>query len=155
MCIRDRERVKSVMNYKKPAFWIVVLAVIACVAVAVCFLTNPLSETMNHTSVYAGNYKLSELLYTNKSGPVTLYGQYRITNDYQLYVRNAGYEWSLVQQMEKYPLTVDELKEYADYDNGWHQKYRVRKAPRRDERQCGLRPPCPEVPGQDRSGGYI
>ena len=122
-----KERVKSVMNYKKPAFWIVVLAVIACVAVAVCFLTNPLSETMNHTSVYAGNYKLSELLYTNKSGPVTLYGQYRITNDYQLYVRNAGYEWSLVQQMEKYPLTVDELKEYADYDNGWHQKYRVKE----------------------------
>ena len=37
-----KERVKSVMNYKKPAFWIVVLAVIACVVVAVCFLTNPI-----------------------------------------------------------------------------------------------------------------
>lgn len=37
-----KERVKSVMNYKKPAFWIVVLAVIACVIVAVCFLTNPI-----------------------------------------------------------------------------------------------------------------
>ncbi len=36
-----KERVKSVMNYKKPAFWIVVMAVIACVVVAVCFLTNP------------------------------------------------------------------------------------------------------------------
>ena len=36
-----KERVKSVMNYKKPAFWVVVLAVIACVIVAVCFLTNP------------------------------------------------------------------------------------------------------------------
>ena len=36
-----KERVKSVMNYKKPAFWIVVLAVIACVVVAVCFLTDP------------------------------------------------------------------------------------------------------------------
>ena len=36
-----KERVKSVMNYKKPAFWIVVVAVAACVAVAVCFLTNP------------------------------------------------------------------------------------------------------------------
>ena len=37
-----KERVKSVMNYKKPAFWIVILAVIACVVVAVCFLTNPI-----------------------------------------------------------------------------------------------------------------
>ena len=38
-----KERVKSVMNYKKPAFGIVILAVIACVGVAVCFLTNPIT----------------------------------------------------------------------------------------------------------------
>ena len=36
-----KERVKTVMNYKKPAFWVVIVAVIACVVVAVCFLTNP------------------------------------------------------------------------------------------------------------------
>lgn len=36
-----KERVKTVLNYKKPAFWIVLIAVIACVIVAVCFLTNP------------------------------------------------------------------------------------------------------------------
>lgn len=30
------------MNYKKPVFGMIVLAVTACVAVAVCFLTNPL-----------------------------------------------------------------------------------------------------------------
>ena len=36
-----KERVKSVMNYKKPAFWIICVAVVACVVVAVCFLTNP------------------------------------------------------------------------------------------------------------------
>ena len=39
-----KERVKSVMNYKKPAFWIIVAAVITCIAVAVCFLTNPLNR---------------------------------------------------------------------------------------------------------------
>ena len=36
-----KDRVKSVLNYKKPAFWIIIVAVVACVAVAVCFLTNP------------------------------------------------------------------------------------------------------------------
>ena len=36
-----KERVKSVMNYKKPAFWVIIIAVIICVGVAVCFLTNP------------------------------------------------------------------------------------------------------------------
>lgn len=39
-----KERVKSVMNYKKPAFWIIVLAVVICIAVAVCFLTNPVRK---------------------------------------------------------------------------------------------------------------
>ena len=36
-----KDRVKSVLNYKKPAFWIIIAAIVACVAVAVCFLTNP------------------------------------------------------------------------------------------------------------------
>ena len=36
-----KERVKSVLNYKKPAFWIIILAVVACAVVAVCFLTDP------------------------------------------------------------------------------------------------------------------
>ena len=36
-----KERVKSVMNYKKPVFWVTILSMIACIIVAVCFLTNP------------------------------------------------------------------------------------------------------------------
>lgn len=36
-----KERVKSVMNYKKPTFWVIILAVITCAIVAICFLTNP------------------------------------------------------------------------------------------------------------------
>ncbi len=40
-----KERIKGVMNYKKPAFWVIVLAIIACIVAAVCFLTNPKSST--------------------------------------------------------------------------------------------------------------
>ena len=36
-----KERVKSIMNYRKPSFWIMVTAVAVCIAVAVCFLTDP------------------------------------------------------------------------------------------------------------------
>ncbi len=39
-----KNRVKSVLNYKKPAFWIVAVTVVAGVAIAVCFLTNPISD---------------------------------------------------------------------------------------------------------------
>ncbi len=36
-----KSRVKSVLNYKKPAFWLAAAAVIAGIAASVCLLTNP------------------------------------------------------------------------------------------------------------------
>ncbi len=36
-----KERIKGVMNYKKPAFWVIVAAVAVCIVAAVCFLTSP------------------------------------------------------------------------------------------------------------------
>ena len=47
-----RNRVKSILNYKKPAFWIIVVAVAASVAVAVCFLTNPRTTIDDELSVF-------------------------------------------------------------------------------------------------------
>lgn len=34
-------RIKSVLNYKRPAFWLIVVAIISVVVVAICFMTNP------------------------------------------------------------------------------------------------------------------
>ena len=39
-----KSRIKSVLNYKKPAFWVILAALLASVAVAVCFLTDPKRE---------------------------------------------------------------------------------------------------------------
>lgn len=36
-----KNRVVSIMNYRKPTFWIIILSVLSCVIVAICFLTNP------------------------------------------------------------------------------------------------------------------
>ena len=36
-----KERVKGVLSYKKPAFWVILAAVIVCIVTAVCLLTNP------------------------------------------------------------------------------------------------------------------
>lgn len=36
-----KDRVKSVLSYKKPAFWILVVGIVASIVLAVCFLTNP------------------------------------------------------------------------------------------------------------------
>lgn len=40
-----KERVKNALRYKKPAFWVVAASVAVCVVVAVCFLTNPPTDT--------------------------------------------------------------------------------------------------------------
>ena len=40
-----KERVRNALRYKKPAFWVVAAAVAVCVVVAVCFLTNPPTDT--------------------------------------------------------------------------------------------------------------
>ena len=40
-----KERVRNALRYKKPAFWVVAASVAVCVVVAVCFLTNPPTDT--------------------------------------------------------------------------------------------------------------
>jgi len=40
-----KTRVKSVLHYRKPTFWIVGLAAVVCIVVAVCFLTNPARDS--------------------------------------------------------------------------------------------------------------
>ena len=60
-----KERVKSVMNYKKPAFWVIIISVIVCVGVAVCFLTNPKQDSYTlRIVVPAGSQE--EFVYTEE-----------------------------------------------------------------------------------------
>ncbi len=79
-----KARIKSVLNYKKPAFWIIVVALVACAVVAVCFLTNPetprtFSKTGDNISDLDPQQIISEIiriddldestaLYTNEDG---------------------------------------------------------------------------------------
>lgn len=39
-----KARIKSVLKYKKPTFWLTGAAMVVCIGVAVCFLTNPSSD---------------------------------------------------------------------------------------------------------------
>ena len=40
-----KERVRNALHYKKPTFWVVAASVTVCVVVAVCFLTDPPTDT--------------------------------------------------------------------------------------------------------------
>ena len=49
-----KERVKSVMNYKKPTLWIIIVSICSCVIVALCFLTNPQEPVMHDIYAHKG-----------------------------------------------------------------------------------------------------
>ncbi len=67
-----KDRVKSIMNYQKPAFWIIFTALVLCVVVAVCFLTNPLEDSWIKVTHGAASVELE----CNFSSPINAYAIY-------------------------------------------------------------------------------
>lgn len=67
-----KDRVKSIMNYQKPAFWIIVTALVLCVVVAVCFLTNPLEDSWIKVTHGAASVELE----CNFASPINAYAIY-------------------------------------------------------------------------------
>lgn len=67
-----KDRVKSIMNYQKPAFWIIVTALVLCVVVAVCFLTNPLEDSWIKVTHRAASVELE----CNFASPINAYAIY-------------------------------------------------------------------------------
>lgn len=47
-----RNRIKSLIRYKRPKIWIIASSIVLCVITAVCFLTNPFSDSDITNSVY-------------------------------------------------------------------------------------------------------
>ena len=39
-----KQRIKGVLNYKKPAFWVIIIAIVASIVLAVAFLTDPIRD---------------------------------------------------------------------------------------------------------------
>ena len=42
-----KQRIKSVLNYKKPAFWIVILSLVLFTVIAICFISNPVNTKVD------------------------------------------------------------------------------------------------------------
>ncbi len=72
--VNVKNRVKSVLNYKKPTFWVIVAAIAASIITAVCFLTNPITNPDDNISSFLeekiiehhkGGYKSGEFCCTD------------------------------------------------------------------------------------------
>ena len=54
-------RIKNVLNYKKPAFWLIIIAVLACIVLTVCFLTDPKKKGEEPTSAFSQGFYIREI----------------------------------------------------------------------------------------------
>ena len=128
-----KNRVKSVLNYKKPAFWSLIAAVLASVVVAVCFLTNPVQKddggyavsphgeiytdcegvyvTVKSTDINAGGYTVFNLIWNNETDSDVTYGEiYSI--EYK-----EGDEWVDTSNGELYFNTIGYMLRAGDTAN--------------------------------------
>ena len=107
-----KSRIRSVLSYKKPAFWIILAAVVACVGLSLGFLTNPTAHiddpmkvfvdcqiAEHHQSKEAGDKACCldwQVLDTQKRGKeITLYlwvfyGEYSFREE-ELYLENGSH----------------------------------------------------------------
>ncbi len=111
-----KERVKSVLTYRKPGFWIVAVSAVLCLVLAVCFLTDPvrpsmevLPEVHSHTYItYATVYENNTLHY---SGDVAFQPErFAVTGDMKLMMHvdqfNVSYTgWIELGTLEPVKLT--------------------------------------------------
>ena len=67
-----KSRIKSVLSYKRPAFWLVLVALILCCVVAVCFLTNP-PGTSSEPDLSFLNYENAASLVVDRDEVHTVY----------------------------------------------------------------------------------
>lgn len=89
--ISVRERIKTVLNYRKPSFWLAAAGVIACTAAAVCLLTNPSSAAKD---IFSARYRVALVLYDSPQYSFTYTidnaPEYVFTADFDLMERSQG-----------------------------------------------------------------
>ena len=87
-----KERIKQVLNYKKPTFWMIFSTGIACGIVAICFMTNPETQkednilVANASPVSEDNLDVNELDKTESTKEYDyIEDAYHVSNEYTLY----------------------------------------------------------------------
>lgn len=122
-----KERVISIMNYRKPAFWIIVAAVVACVVVAVCFLTDPPVPSLEVLPlVHSHSYGVVEVIYEGhrysmvdrENTPI-----YAITSNMELLSkreRSSEAIWKNLGTLTEIELTRNNFDDLFYDKNGWY-----------------------------------
>lgn len=117
-----KDRVKAVLHYKRPAFWLVILGLLACIVAAICFLTDPTDKALYAPEPFGHSYRVEEVVYddlgysfayTPDTAP-----RYQFTSDYAMFVSGdilddtEGEEWVQLwgkfEEIKLSPLVFDD-----------------------------------------------
>ncbi|MBQ5389711.1 MAG: hypothetical protein IIU58_02270, partial [Clostridia bacterium] len=120
-----KQRIRNALHYKKPALWIIAVAVVASIVFAVCFLTDPKEEL---PEVYGHSYRVSEVVY---GAPYLSFmyipdhntPYFSVTEDMHLLSKEQlqpGAEWTRLGKLEDFTLTK------ADFDDLFFAEYSFR-----------------------------
>ncbi len=118
-------RIKAVLSYKKPAAWIVIVTIISCIALSVCFLTNPKEKESKapaaEVTVVAGDQYAA---YLDEEGYLhILYDTAGVTEgvDLEKKYTGLGADRSRLVTIDEdgkpwasYPYTADEVQQQLD-----------------------------------------
>ena len=52
-----KKRIKEILHYKKPAFWLTILAIVICIVCTGCLLTDPIKEKAEESETVLQNYE--------------------------------------------------------------------------------------------------
>lgn len=74
------KRIKTVLNYKKPAFWVVIASILISLVVAVCFLTNPKRQHKNGDGFMCVRVEPSAII---NIGSIDTHGEVLLTKEEQ------------------------------------------------------------------------
>lgn len=130
-----KQRVKNVLNYKKPAFWLIAAAVLSCIILAVCFLTDPEKEKAGgfltdleegNAYPFGGTYQVENIsydlvsfdfAYTPETAPL-----YHLTAQKTLMVQEdkAAENWQDAGMCTEFKLAKENFDDYFMVDALWN-----------------------------------
>lgn len=70
-----KARIKAVLHYKKPTLWILIVALVLCTVLVVCFLTDPADQISDHEYELAGK----TFVYENEGCGIALFSEFTVS----------------------------------------------------------------------------
>ncbi len=113
-----KNRIKNVVNYKKPAFWITLVSVMACAVVGVCFATSKsIGAEVWYESEVGGDCVILKKA-EKKNDDMGLTNIFDSPEAALKELESDGENWNIVSSGEKYAVLANSICEFNETEDG-------------------------------------